>query len=329
MDPVSQAFAGASFAQSLARIRSGQKTAFIAGALSGMAADLDVFIHSGNDPLLFLEYHRQFTHSLAFIPLGALVCAVAVSLLLRNRTDFRQLYICCLLGYATHGLLDACTSYGTQLFWPFSDYRVALDIISIIDPLFTVPVMLLVLAGVATGHQGFPRAALLYGLLYLAFGYVQHERAMEALTRLAAERAHTAGRPTVKPTLGNLHLWKLIYEHDGHYYIDAARVGRGVELIPGESISSRIGLNGLPRESLQARDIERFRRFSSGYIAHYRDNPLMIGDIRYSLLPDEVEPLWGIHLAPDHPDRHALFRSTRHVTDATGRRFLAMLFGRQ
>jgi inner membrane protein len=326
MDPVSQAFAGATFSQSLARINNSQKTAFLAGALSGMAADLDAFIRSGTDSLLFLEYHRQFTHSLIFIPLGALVCAAVVSLLLRNRTDFRQLYIYCLLGYATHGLLDACTSYGTQLFWPFTDYRVAWDIISIIDPLFTVPIMLLVLAGVATGRQRFPRIALLYGLVYLALGYFQHERAMQALTLLAGERNHTANRPTVKPTLGNLYLWKLIYEHDGRYYIDAARVGRTIELIPGDSVSSHIEVNGLNPDSTQAKDIERFRWFSSGYISHYRDDPLMIGDIRYSLLPDEVEPLWGIRLNPDNPDDHALFLSTRHQTDSTRKRFMNMLF---
>ena len=114
MDPVSQAFAGATFSQSLTRLRNGQKTAFIAGALSGMAADLDVLVRSGHDPLLFLEYHRQFTHSLVFIPIGALICAVLLTLLLRNRTNFRSLYLYCLLGYATHGLLDACMSENGQ-----------------------------------------------------------------------------------------------------------------------------------------------------------------------------------------------------------------------
>jgi inner membrane protein len=187
--------------------------------------------------------------------------------------------------------------------------------------------MLLVLAGVATGRQRFPRIALIYGLAYLAFGYIQHDRAMQALTLLAGERNHTVNRPTVKPTLGNLLLWKLIYEHDGRYYIDAARVGRTIELTPGDSVSSRIEVSGLDPESTQARDIERFRWFSSGYIANYSDDPLMIGDIRYSLLPDEVEPLWGIRLDPDHPDEHARFVTTRRMTDSTGRRFMEMLFG--
>ena len=163
MDPVSQAFAGATFSQSLTRLQHGQKTAFLAGALSGMAADLDVLIRSPDDSLLFLEFHRQFTHSLVFIPIGALIVATAISLLLRNRVEFRQLYIYCLLGYMTHGLLDACTSYGTQLFWPFTDHRVAWDIISIIDPLFTIPIILLVLA-----------FALMEGVAWFTHKYVMH-----------------------------------------------------------------------------------------------------------------------------------------------------------
>ena len=327
MDPVSQAFAGATFSQSLTRLRNGHKTAFIAGALSGMAADLDVLVRSGRDPLLFLEYHRQFTHSLVFIPVGALVCAILLTLLLRNRADFRSLYLYCLLGYASHGLLDACTSYGTQLFWPFSDIRIAWDIISIIDPLFTVPVMILVIAGMATRRQAYPRAALVYGLAYLALGQFQHERALDALHSLADSRGHIAHRATVKPTLGNLHLWKLIYEQDGRFHVEAVRIGFDTSYIEGESVSSRIDIQELQPGPLQTHDIERFRWFSDGYIAHYPDNPLMIGDIRYSLLPNRIQPLWGILLDPSAPLQHAEFIPTRDMTDSTRKKFFSMLLG--
>lgn len=328
MDPISQAFAGATFSQSLTRITTGQKPAFIAGALSGMAADLDVLINPDHDPLLFLEFHRQFTHSLVFIPLGALVCAALLSLFLRNRAGFGRIYLYCLLGYASHGLLDACTSYGTQLFWPFSDMRIAWDIISIIDPLFTLPVMFLVIAGVATGRQWFPRAALVYGLMYLSFGHFQHGRALDALESLAAKRGHIAANATVKPTLANLYLWKLIYEHDGRYYVDAARVGINYEFIDGASAASEIDLQGIPLSPLQTRDIERFRWFSGGYIARYTDDPLMIGDIRYSFLPNTISPLWGIRLKPGAPDEHVDYVTTREMDGHVRRQFYSMLFGR-
>jgi inner membrane protein len=328
MDPVSQAFAGASFSQGLARIKTGQKSAFIAGALSGMAADLDVLIRSDHDPLLFLEYHRQFTHSLVFIPLGALVCAALLYLFLRNRAAFSELYLYCLLGYTSHGLLDACTSYGTQLFWPFSDRRIAWDIISIIDPLFTLPLVFLVITGVMTGKQFFPRAALVYGLFYLSIGHFQHDRAMAALESLANQRGHAVTNATVKPTLANLFLWKLIYEHDGRYYVDAVRIGIKRAYFEGDSVSGRIDLEAIPASPLQVRDIERFRWFSAGYIARYSDDPLLIGDIRYSFLPNTIKPLWGIRLKPDSPGEHVDYVTTRDMNDHIRQRFYSMLFGR-
>ena len=128
MDPVSQGVVGAAFAQAAAK-RTTLATVAWYGALGGMAPDLDVLFQSPTDPILFLEFHRQFTHSLVFIPIGALlVFAVLRSIANRVRMlqglSAGQAYLACLMGYATHGLLDACTSYGTQLLWPFSNARI-------------------------------------------------------------------------------------------------------------------------------------------------------------------------------------------------------------
>ena len=136
MDPLSQGTVGAAFAQSTANKNNIFKIGVI-GFLAGLAPDLDVLIRSSNDPILFLEYHRQFTHSLFFIPFGSLIIALLIFPLLKRSMGFKTVYLASLLGYATHGLLDACTSYGTQLFWPFSNERVTWNNISIIDPLFT------------------------------------------------------------------------------------------------------------------------------------------------------------------------------------------------
>ena len=135
MDPVSQGVLGAAAAGAIARPKQ-VAAAGLLGALAGMAPDLDVLIRSSVDPLLFLEYHRQFTHSLAFIPIGAALCAALLYPFARKWCRARDAYLYCLAGFATHGLLDACTSYGTQLYWPFSHERVAWSVISIVDPLF-------------------------------------------------------------------------------------------------------------------------------------------------------------------------------------------------
>ena len=149
MDPITQGTLGAVLSQSV----SNKKTLGIIGLigfLSGLAPDLDIFIRSEKDPLLFLEFHRQFTHSLIFIPFGGFICAVCLFFLISKRLNisFKDTWISATLGYATHGLLDACTSYGTLLFWPFTQTRIAWNSISIIDPLFTIPLfILIILAG--------------------------------------------------------------------------------------------------------------------------------------------------------------------------------------
>ena len=66
MDPLTQGTLGAALPQSLSQ-KQLAGSAGLLGFLAGMAPDLDVLIRSSSDPLLFLEYHRQFTHSLVFM----------------------------------------------------------------------------------------------------------------------------------------------------------------------------------------------------------------------------------------------------------------------
>ncbi len=82
MDPITQGTIGATLPQVFGK----KKLGIIAllGFLSGLAPDLDIFIRSASDPLLSLEYHRQFTHSILFIPFGGLICAGVLYLLLKK-----------------------------------------------------------------------------------------------------------------------------------------------------------------------------------------------------------------------------------------------------
>ena len=159
MDPISQGALGAVVPQLVSR--SGRLRAYaLLGCAAGMAPDLDVFISSAADPLLFLEYHRQFTHALLFIPAGAAIVALALHGMVRRTLRLSETYFACLLGYATHGLLDGCTSYGTQLLWPFSDERVAWNNVSVVDPLFTVPLLCLVVLAAVRRRRAFAVAGL-------------------------------------------------------------------------------------------------------------------------------------------------------------------------
>ena len=134
-------------------------------------------------------------------------------------------------------MLDACTSYGTQLLWPFSNERFACNTISIVDPLFTVPLLVLVVLGLRRRNPCSARSALVWVLAYQGFGVYQHLRVAEAGAGLAEQRGHTPLRLEVKPSFGNLLLWKVIYEVENGYYTDAVRAGPQLTVYPGEFVT--------------------------------------------------------------------------------------------
>ncbi len=302
MDPLTQGVVGAIVAQTAASKENIGKACII-GALAGMAPDLDVLIRSAGDPLLALEFHRHFTHSLFFVPFGGLICALALYPLLAKRwkLSFWETLTWCWLGYATHGLLDAFTSYGTQLLWPFSNYRVAWDGISVIDPLFTLPILGLLIFAARKQKPIAATSGIIWGAIYLSLGLIQHERAINIGHEIAAERGHTPIRLEAKPSFANLIVWKVVYQTDQHFYVDAVRPGLFANKHwPGDNIAIlnlEQDLPWLDPTSQQAKDIERFRWFSGGYVAIDKQNPAQIIDVRYSMLPQQIEPLWGIRLA--------------------------------
>ncbi len=339
MDPLSQACLGASLSQSVVQDKTTQRSAIVIGALSGMAPDLDVLIRSTEDPLLFLEFHRQFTHSLFFIPFGALLCALFFYVVIRlgwvkAKLTFSQIYIFSFLGFATHGLLDACTSYGTQLFWPFSNERIAWNTVSIIDPLFTLPVIAFVLLAVFKKNRRYARMGFAYAVIYLSLGLVQYNRAEQALFALAAERNHVVERSNVKPSFANRHVWKMTYESNGRYYVDAVKLLLNREYIAGDSIQKldmKRDFPWLPEESQQAKDVERFRWFSDGYLAVDKDDENLIVDMRYSFLPNSIKPMWGIEVNKilvdeGDMDAHVFYENKNNLDAETRKRFIEMIF---
>ena len=329
MDPLSQGTVGAAFAQSTANKNNIFKIGII-GFLAGLAPDLDVLIRSSNDPILFLEYHRQFTHSLVFIPFGSLIVALLIFPLVKRSMGFKIVYLASLLGYATHGLLDACTSYGTQLFWPFSNERVTWNNISIIDPLFTIPILIFVGTAIKTRKRLFSFFAIGWAAFYLSLGFVQYERTLSVAIELAHSRGHNAERLTLKPSFGNLILWKSIYQHEEKFYVDAIRTVRSSTWCSGENIRMfdyQQHLPDLDEDSQQKKDIERFRWFSQDYLG-FDEEKNLVTDVRYSMIPNQITPMWGL-VIDDQQDvnEHAIWWTSRSLEQSQLDLFKEMLSG--
>ena len=331
MDPLTQGALGAALPQSISNKKSLGIIGII-GFLSGLAPDLDIFIKSENDPILFLEFHRQFTHSLVFIPFGGLICALVLYFIISKRfkISFKETWIYSTLGYATHGLLDSCTSYGTLLFRPFSQTRIAWNNISIIDPLFTIPLLIFVVTAAVKQKKFFAIIAILWAVFYLTLGVYQKNKAIAVSTKIAKDRGHDAIRVNVKPSIGNLLLWKSIYETQDKFYVDAIRLGWRPKIFNGESINkinTKSAFPWLKIKSQQAIDIERFKWFSDGYIAINPKNKNQILDIRYSTLPNKIGGLWGIELSKGkRNDDHVKYITNRTMSEATKKELIKMLF---
>jgi len=329
MDLVTQALAGAAVAQACSGPRS-QRRAAICGAIAGMAPDLDALIASPTDPLLNLDYHRHFSHALAFIPFGASIIAITLWLLTLGRLPFRKTWIACFLGYATHGLLDACTSYGTHLFWPFSMQRISWNLVSIIDPIFTLPLLLLVISGFRHYRPWAPRVATLFCLGYLGLAFHQHEAATLAQAELLQSRGHSTAQSTIKPSFGNVVLHRSVYLHDGIFYIDAIHVFPGAppRVYPGAGIAKFDPVQTFPEVEASSRlfrDIERFSSFSNGYVSLHPELDSVLGDVRFAMLPTDPSPLWGIRMTPEAPEKSIEFVQHRHIQREDLTVFLLML----
>ena len=332
MDILTHGLLGGTLAQSCSR-KNETRAATTTGFLAALLADADALIRSDADPLLTLEYHRQFTHSLIFAPVGALLVALLLWPAFKafgRPLAFRRVYLYALLGCATSGFLDACTSYGTHLLWPFTGGRIAWSIVPIFDPLFMLILGTALLFGLRRRSTLSARIGLLLAATYLSVGWFQHQRAEEAMRATAALRGHEAAKLTVKPTMGNLLLWRSIYRADGIYHIDAARAGGAVRIYPGETVRAFDAARDLPalsRDSVLYNDIRRFDFFSDGYLALHPEDPSLLGDVRYAMLPTSTRPLWGIRLDTQNPQAHAPFETSRRMSQEEIGRFTGMLKG--
>jgi inner membrane protein len=327
MDPLSQGTLGAAAVLAFwARDdRLSPGTIALIGALGAMAPDLDVLIRSSEDSLLAIEYHRHFTHSLAFVPVGSLLALLPWLLSAKIRSQFRFAWLLSAVGYATHAPLDCATTYGTLYFWPFSDYRVSLSWVSVVDPLFTLPLLAFVLFSWKKHSLRLAQLGLALGLGYLALGALQKWRVLEMQRELGESRNHQAVRADAFTTFMNQVTWRSVYESGGRIFVDQIRVPylgkscvkEGDSITPAPPPPPGLG----PRA---ARGHRLIRWFSSGWVAQDPDDENFIFDLRYSLLPYELHPFWGVRIDEERDD--AVWVNTRSERKVRGSMVVDLIF---
>lgn len=320
------------------------RTATLVGALAGTLPDADILIRFPGDSLSTWLAHRAFTHGIGFILIGALIISLPAFFAPSLKPHRLRLFLAALAAICLHAPLDALTSFGTMLFWPFSTDRVSYDRVAIIDPLVTLPLLALVIWGLFRAVRGlkaraarsanpqltdarlirraaftgraFASLALVWAAVYiLGIGSIQHARVCAVQDQLAQQRGHTIERRRVLFTpLQNIAV-RSIYEHQGKVYSDFIRVpwfgaptvwqgGQGAELVSA----------GHPSVTRFAPEIQqqilRFEKFTQGWMINDPDNPAAFTDARYGLTPDSFRALWFIEVYPGSSDHPVQIRSS-------------------
>jgi inner membrane protein len=221
MDSVSQIALGAAVGVATMGRRTAVWKAALWGAVAGTLPDLDVFVDHG-DPIRNMVLHRAETHAPFWLTLFSLPFAAVVARLHGEWALWRRWWLAIWLALVTHPLLDAFTVYGTQLGLPFADHPFGVGSVFIIDPLYTLP--LLVGAGWALATRGAGRglAANALGLLlstaYLGWGVAAQEHVGRVASASLAAQGIAAERVLVTPTAFNSLLWRVVSVSGAHYH---------------------------------------------------------------------------------------------------------------
>ncbi|QMT60849.1 metal-dependent hydrolase [Legionella sp. PC997] len=304
MDPVTHAVLGAACSQAIL-YKKDKQNAWLVGGLAAMAPDLDVLIQESGNPLLFFLYHRHFTHSLLFIPIGALIVTLGLLIFKRFRTNWQLTFLAALIGYATHGVLDACTNYGTVLFWPFSETRVSWDIVSIMDPFVTIPLCLGVICTIVFKKRIPVILALILVSLFMLFNGFQHYRAMAAIQEELVRLQINSQKVRVFPQFLSSTSWRGIALTSNRLFIMNVETPifkeSRIPLIKNYPFSLSLKLPEYVKDSPSLlNDFRIFKWFTDNFLIVVNNKPLILADGRF-LDYDGTIALWSIQFLSTQP----------------------------
>ncbi len=279
MDSLSQAVLGATVAGAVAGKRCNAKV-LLTGAALGTLPDLDVIIDYG-DAVQNTIQHRGFTHSLLLLPPFALLISW---LYCRWKPDsfwtLGRVFALTLGVLVTHPLLDAMTTYGTQLLWPFEGYF-SVSNIFIIDPLYTLPLLIAFIVSMFPRINGgkWCTGALILSTLYLGWGYAAQQITAERVEQNIAQYNLPNKQVLITPTPFNTLLWRIVIMGEETYLEGVA------SLLDSDS---KIDFTAYPLQSWpleeQPKSLLGLKKFSHDFLKYrVEEQSLIVSDLRMGL----------------------------------------------
>ncbi|MCA9741431.1 metal-dependent hydrolase [candidate division KSB1 bacterium] len=284
MDSITQITLGAAVGELTLGRKVGNKAIFW-GAAVGTIPDLDVVLFPILNDIEKLVYHRGITHSLLFALVLAPLLGGLIARFHQNEQaswkDWGWLSFWCLV---THPLLDSLTAWGTQLFLPFSDYRVALNVIFVVDPLYTVPFLGFVIAAMFYKRTSRKRrllniAGIAVSSLYLLIATGNKLYVDRVFVNALQKQGIAYESFITMPSPLNIILWNGVVRGEsgfwqGNYSLFDPDQNIHFQYIPGRQ--------DLVAKYEQAWPMERFHWASEGYfVVEPRGDELLLHDLRF------------------------------------------------
>jgi len=290
MDSLTQIVLGAACGEVVLGKKIGNK-ALLFGAIGGTIPDLDVFVGRWfyNNEIDIMAFHRGFMHSILFTIIGAFVFGWLVFWLYdrgrrKNTTTQKDWIWLFFLSLITHSILDSFTPYGTQLFTPFSNYRVAINNISVVDPAYTLPFLICLIVLMFFKRNTYKRKLWLkFGLgissAYILFTLVNKVYITSVYKKSLQSEGISYSRFQTQPSIFNNILWYGVAETETDYYVGFYSLF---------DISSKVTTwSKLPKNHhlapIDNKDIETLAWFSNGYynLIPKEKDVLRYNDLRY------------------------------------------------
>ncbi|GAB5562994.1 MAG: metal-dependent hydrolase [Winogradskyella sp.] len=293
MDSITQMVLGAACGEAVLGKKIGNK-AVLFGAIGGTIPDLDVFVGS----LLYANeidgmlFHRGFMHSILFSILGAFLFGWLTFKLYdkgkrRGSTTQKDWILLFFWSLLTHMFLDSFTPYGTQLFAPFSNYRVAFNNIAVADPIYTVPFLICLITLMFYNRKNKKRRFWLKMSLgmssaYMIFTLVNKVHIDSVFESSLQTEKISYTRFSTQPAILNNILWYGIAETENNYHVgfysllDRTNQFSDWKIIPKDRTISISDFE----------DIKDLAWFSNGYYnaESLGDGNYLYKDLRYPLV---------------------------------------------
>jgi len=287
MDSVTQIALGAAVGESILGRKIGNK-AMLWGAIIGTLPDLDVFVPLG-DVVRDFTYHRSASHSLLMLLLATPLLVWLINRIHPSLREHRTRWaVMIYLVFATHVLLDSFTVYGTQLFWPIATTPVAWGTIFIIDPLYTLPLLIGVIAAMVmtrTSDRGhlLNRYGLIVSTLYLSWTVVAKFVVDHRFESELQAQNIRHGKVFITPAPFNSLLWRaVVMDADGYYEAYYSLMDERGEIRFNHYPSDESLLVGIE----DSWPVQRLQWFSRGiYSVSLRQQDIVISDLRMGVEP--------------------------------------------